>query len=115
MSSLLAKFKALEAVGPPKKVITLNAPNGEPIKVEVRAMTGEVKKAYRQKVREKKDDNDHHEAMLVVSSLFDPDTGEQLFTAENVATVQAMPWLFDRVLMVANELNGWVVDEGKAG
>lgn len=115
MSNLLAKFKALESVGPPKKVITLHVPNGESFKVEVRAMTGEVKKTYRQKVREKKDDNDHHEAMLVVSSLFDPETGEQLFTDAEAKMVQSMPWLFDRVLMVANELNGWVVDEGKAG
>jgi hypothetical protein len=117
MSSLLAKFKALEAVGPPKKIVNLQTPDGDVIKVEVRAMTGEVKKACNASTvaSDRKADNDFNKAMLVIYSVFDPETGEQVFSPDDADRVLRMPWYFDSLFVVASSLNNWMPDEGKVG
>jgi hypothetical protein len=114
-TSALDLIQAAASAPVPTKKVSIKSPLGSTIDVEVRAMTGAVKKAYRTAAKEHKGDMEYAEARLVVASAFDPATNAPLFTEAHLPLIQQAPYLFEGVIAAANDVNGWNADEGKVG
>lgn len=109
MSKLLSKFQAAAAAPIPTKRVKIKW-DEDVIEVEVRALNGAAAKKYREQLKKKPDELD---GLLVVHSVFDPETGEPVFGVEHVEMIESAPYLFSLVKSAINDLN-WP-DAGNAG
>lgn len=113
MSNLLAGFQAAIAAPVPSKKVKIKHGESE-LEVEVRAMSGAVKKAYRAHAKKNDGEMEVAEAKLVVASTFDPKDGTPVFTDDHIPLIVQAPYLFEKIMDACNELNGWK-EEKKAG